>query len=60
MENKSGQQQDANQDTKQSTSADLSTAKNDNPRANENLSREDRQEGDSDDVGSEITDGEDA
>jgi len=39
---------------------DPEMSKNPNPRANENLDREDRLTGDTDDVGSEITDGEDA
>jgi hypothetical protein len=44
--------------SQQQTSADTPVTKNPNPRANENLDNEDRQTADSDDVGSEITDGE--
>jgi len=44
----------------QKTTAEPAVTKNPNPRANENLDKEDRQTADADDVGSEITDGEDA
>jgi len=47
------------QDNQQTTS-EAAITKNPNPRANENLDAEDRQTADADDVGSEITDGEDA
>jgi|GEM_PF-3843770 len=61
MENKDTQQQQpSTQTAQQNASTDTSIAKNPDPRANENLSQEDRKEGDANDVGSEITDGEDA
>lgn len=46
------------QQPQQNTANEPDVTKNPNPRANENLDKEDRETADADDIGSEITDGE--